>query len=558
MANPVINIGSKFDARGFKKATTATDKLGKSVKSLAKTFGVAFSVVAIQRFASASLRAFTQDDKALKSLNQTLKNTGNAFAIPHVTEFIASMEKTTAVLDDQLRPAFQVLLTATGSVTKAQEALGTALNISAGTTKDLFTVSNALAKGFSGQTTALGKLGAGLSKASLKTGDMSELVGQLNKKFAGQAAVRVSTYAGQIDKLNVAAANAKETIGKGLVDALQILGSKQGLDGAITQMQKMAENTANVVVGIGVLIKKLQGLKDLKVFGPVFELLSANPLFELLGNLGKSETAKLNKTNNPGGSAASVAAAKNVEMLLRKKAAKALAEEVRLRGLANADAAAKIKSAKDKEAMEELKKKLDIDRINLAYAITQETNAVNKAVLEGQLAILDDDKANAKLFAKAIEDAQAAQIKALGDINKSTDITAEHLKLLGIAAGGAMDMLKALGSFTGTANPKAAYGEPMTPVVPSFTSANPKAAYGKEFPTFPDKIPDKNLSPRIPLPIMRDTFTSANPPGAYGDVFINIAGSVIDTVGISNAINEVIQNNSRMALPPTGSASRFG
>ncbi len=125
---------------------------------------------------------------------------------------------------DELRPAFQQLLTATGSITKSQDALQTALNISAATGKSLTEVSAALTRGFSGNTTGLSRLGAGISKATLKTGDMNKIMAELNKKFSGQSAARLDTYAGKMGLLTVAAEDARETIGKGLLDALSLLG----------------------------------------------------------------------------------------------------------------------------------------------------------------------------------------------------------------------------------------------------------------------------------------------------------------------------------------------
>ncbi len=99
-----------------------------------------------------------------------------------VEDYIANLQRVTGVLDDQLRPAFQQLLTATGSITKSQDALQTALNISAATGKSLTEVSAALTRGFSGNTTGLSRLGAGISKATLKTGDMNKIMAELNKK----------------------------------------------------------------------------------------------------------------------------------------------------------------------------------------------------------------------------------------------------------------------------------------------------------------------------------------------------------------------------------------
>jgi hypothetical protein len=134
--------------------------------------------------------------------------------------YIANLQKISGVLDDELRPAFQALLTVTKSVELSQYGLNTALEVSAATGASVVEVSNAIAKGFVGQTRALKTLVPGLDEAALKTGDMEAILKQLNKLFAGQATARLTTYAGKMDLLQVATSNATEIIGEGLVDAL--------------------------------------------------------------------------------------------------------------------------------------------------------------------------------------------------------------------------------------------------------------------------------------------------------------------------------------------------
>ena len=146
-----------------------------------------FSARALFNYSKNAVNAFAADEKAAKSLELQLKNTGFAFSAPSVEYFIANLQKTTGVLDDSLRPAFQSILTATGDVALSQKALALALDISAGTGKDLGAVSIALAKGFGGQTTALSRLGAGLDKATLASGDMDKITTILTSKFRGQA-----------------------------------------------------------------------------------------------------------------------------------------------------------------------------------------------------------------------------------------------------------------------------------------------------------------------------------------------------------------------------------
>lgn len=262
-----IKIGSSFDAKGFKQAETATQKLNNSVKSLAKTFGVAFGTAAVVAFGKASVKAFIEDDNAARSLGITLKNlgleTGNTSA--YVNEMISNLEKQTGVLDDQLRPAMDRLLRATGSVSKATKLLGLALDISAGTGKDLTTVSQGLQKAFLGNNASLGRLGVGLSKAELTSSSFEEIQVRLAELFAGQASSAAESYAGQLNKLTIAGNNAKEVIGKGIIQALTE--SSGSFNNATSDIEKYAEAISNLIVD----------------FGRFFRLSNAVPsIFELL------------------------------------------------------------------------------------------------------------------------------------------------------------------------------------------------------------------------------------------------------------------------------------
>jgi hypothetical protein len=118
MALPEILIGSKFDAKGFKQAETATDKLGKSIKNLAYSFGLVFSAQRLISFGKASVKAFAEDENAARSLGMTLKNLNLDYlgASESVNSYISNLEKQTGVLDDELRPAMDRLLRATGSL----------------------------------------------------------------------------------------------------------------------------------------------------------------------------------------------------------------------------------------------------------------------------------------------------------------------------------------------------------------------------------------------------------------------------------------------------------
>ena len=249
MANPTIVVGSKFDSRGFKKAESAVSKLNKSVKHLAKSFGVIYGTQQVVKFGMASIKAFTADDKAAKLLGQTLKNTGNALAGKGAESFIAKLEATAAVSDDQLRPAFTNLLNSTRDYKTSQQELNLALDIAAGTSRDVVSVSAALAKAYAGNTAALSKLGTGISKTVLLSGDMNKINEELAKLFAGQSAVAAGTFAGKLDSLTIAGQNAMEVIGKGLVQALtEASGS---FSNATTEIGRYAQVISDTIIDVG-------------------------------------------------------------------------------------------------------------------------------------------------------------------------------------------------------------------------------------------------------------------------------------------------------------------
>lgn len=250
-----IILASEFKAKAFNDADKAVTKLNKNVKNLAKGFGVALGARALANYSKAAVKAFAEDENAARSLSMTLENLGLAYggAAKSVNDYISTLEKQTGVLDDELRPAMDRFLRATYDVTKSQELLSLALDISAGTGKDLTAVSQALQKAYLGQTQSLGRLGVGLSKAELTGSTFLELQQKLSTLFSGQAASAADSYQGSLNKLTVAANNAKEAIGKGLVDALAGAGGggQGGLNATLNAVEKSAQAVSDLLVGIG-------------------------------------------------------------------------------------------------------------------------------------------------------------------------------------------------------------------------------------------------------------------------------------------------------------------
>ena len=409
MANVVVSAISTFNNKGLKKAKKEVSAFEKQVKTYAKTFAAAFSGRALINYSKTAIRAFAADEKAAKSLEVQLRNTGFAFSAPGVEQYIASLQGLYGVLDDELRPAFQQLLTATGSITKSQDALQSALNISAATGRSLTEVSAALTRGFSGNTTGLSRLGAGISKATLKTGDMDKIMAELNNKFAGQAAARLDTYAGKMSLLAVASADAQEIIGKGLVDALSSLSDDNSIENLTTEMTNLAKGISDVVAGVGELASAIKSVADAPGIKQLLGITFGTNIFSLLGKLGATKPSQLPANQQR--------SASRISAQQRKLELQAIKNGVSLRKAEN-------DLLKKKTAVDLLRDKFDLERIGLAAALNAATDEETKLRIKAQIAILDNNEALAKKLLAEMEGTKATvelttQFYALSEATKA-------------------------------------------------------------------------------------------------------------------------------------------
>ena len=205
----------------------SSSKLGEFSKKAGLAFaaaGAAAGAYAV-KLAVDGVKAAIEDEAAQIRLATSLKNATGA-----TNEMIASVEKqilktslATGVTDDKLRPALSRLALSTNDVTKAQDLLSLALDISQATGKDLDSVANSLGKAYDGNTAALGKLGIGLSAAELKTMSFTDVQGKLSNLFGGAAAANSKTFAGRMEILKVTFDEAKESVGARLLPIIQQL-----------------------------------------------------------------------------------------------------------------------------------------------------------------------------------------------------------------------------------------------------------------------------------------------------------------------------------------------
>jgi hypothetical protein len=419
-----VNAVATFDGKALAKGQKQIGGFEKGVKKFAKAFGLAFSVTAITAFGKASVKAFAEDEKAATKLTRTVTNLGLGFENARITKFISDLEKTAAVSDDVLRPAFQSLLTTTGSVEKSQKLLALALDISAGSGEDVATVAGDLSSAYVGQTKSLSKYRLGLTKAELQAKSFNEIQDLLNKQFAGQNADRLDTYAGKMEALAVASDNAKEIIGKGLVDALSMLGENDSVSNLADDMESVALYIGDAIRGVGVLVEYLKSIPGAGILFDAFKLGFKSTPLGLLNELGRANRVAPKPFSTPMTvSGATDSGAKDAKARAAAEAAAAKRQK-ELLALQKKSAIAE----KNKLSLSKAAAVFDTQRISIAAALRATYDKETILRLEALQAIEED---NGDLALKKISELAALQKNAdlakLAGIKEVSDATLNEL-----------------------------------------------------------------------------------------------------------------------------------
>jgi len=215
--------GVKKAMQEFKRLETTSQKVGFAMK---KAFVPATAAIAgLAAAATVATKAAIDDAKQQDELARQLEVTTGATAaqVAAVEEYIAKTEMAAAVSDTELRPAFANLVRATGSVTEAQELMTLALDVAAGTGRDLESVSEALQEAYQGEVGPLKELDRSLTDMIASGADADEVMGQLAETFGGAAARNTETVAGRFELMQIQIQNAQESIGLALLPILEKL-----------------------------------------------------------------------------------------------------------------------------------------------------------------------------------------------------------------------------------------------------------------------------------------------------------------------------------------------
>ena len=263
------------------QADNAVETNSEKISAFGKKAAAAFAVAAAAavaygtKLAVDGVKAAIEDEAAQLRLANALRTATGATEgqIKATEDFILKTSLATGVADDSLRPAMQRLAVSTKDTGEAQRLLSLALDISKGKGIELETVANALGRAQDGNTTALGRLGLGLSKAELSTLSFTEVQAKLSELYGGAAAANAETFQGKIDRLKVGFDEAKESLGTALLPQVEKfitfindvgvpalngfiagLTGDAGLSAALTETQRGAESFGKTIATISGII----------------------------------------------------------------------------------------------------------------------------------------------------------------------------------------------------------------------------------------------------------------------------------------------------------------
>jgi hypothetical protein len=426
LPNLVFSVASEYDGKGLGKARKDINSFDKTVKNLGRTLGVTLSAAALVQFGKQSVKAFMDAEREGVVLANTMRNLGLAFDTSRVAGYIDSMGKLYGVTGEQAVPAMQALLAATGSATKSQELFNTALNISASTGIGVTEVAKGLSQAYLGNRKALNAYNTGLTKAELQLKSFDEIQEILDTRLKGAATDAASTYSGQLAILTENANQAKEAIGKGLVDSFILLAGDNSVEIATEKMQKFGDQIAYALVGASDLLKKILDIG--KATEPVVingkTMTPVPSAFEQLSEYGKKVTARNTPMGAPGaisgkfpvGAAYFALQEKADTAAIKRQKELAAIEKKRLDNLKKIASEAAKKLALDKASafLNQAEKLFDMDRIQLgAAALAKQTEEdrvrirLKTNILELEDAISEGNVQGAAKFAALItEDAR--------------------------------------------------------------------------------------------------------------------------------------------------------
>lgn len=438
MANVVIDIAAEFTGnKAFKQAENSTDKLIKGVKKLAAATGLAFGTAQVIAYGKASVKASLEAQAQQERLASLLKVTVGArdSEIQALNEQAEALQNIGVVSKDNITQVqsqlatFNLQIDTIKALTPAILDYVTAEKGATASADQFKSMTNGLAQALNGNFASLTKTGFVLDEATkktIKTGSESDrtaaIIKVLDSTYKDFNKNLGETDSGQMAKLSNAAQDVQEIIGTGIIDALKSLGKDNSVETLVKNMKDVAFYIADVIRGIGVLIRKIG---EIPILGDALKFLfTSSPLLDYLANLGKITAVQKASDNQHLKALESQFKVIRKTNDVNKKLTADELKKLKAKQLQNAIDKANLALGKSDEIF-------NMDKIQIAAALTNQAEQLGKATSQSQILQIANDTArlNVKRSILALEDAIAAKDEAA--IVAATNKLNADLKVLG-------------------------------------------------------------------------------------------------------------------------------
>lgn len=407
MTNIRIDIASEFKDKGFKAAEKRTRSLTRRFDDLSRTARRTFIAIAGVQAIRKSVNAFIEEDRAVTKLTQSLNNLGLGYNVGAIERFISATQAATGVNDSQLRPAMVQLTTTTLDAQKAMQLLTVAMDISAATGASLDSTTTALSRAYNGNYATLGKLQTAYTTAELKAMGFEASVAALTSAFGGTAAANADSYGGKVDRLKIAFDEASESIGKGFIDALTLIG-EGNFDKVLMSIAEGANAVGNFFVKTTAAVKlfgeMMRSTLDARI-SPA-EQARIDALQQIMAN----PNAPKPGTNTAAANRQFLADYKK-QVALQKKVE---ADRKKAAALAAKADAERLKREKEAQMLKRAGSVFDMENIQIVAAMQGRISDEQRLRLIGLLAINNDMADAADKTTRAILAFQAPALQGLG------------------------------------------------------------------------------------------------------------------------------------------------
>lgn len=447
MANVTIDIAAEFTGnKAFKQAETSTDKLIRGVKKLAAATGLAFGTAQVIAFGKASVKAALDAQAQQQRLANLVKVTVGATdaQIQSLNDQAQALQEIGVVNKENITQTqsqlatFNLQIDTIKALTPAILDYVTAEKGAAASADEFKSMTNGLAQALNGNFASLTKVGFVLdetTKKTIKNGTEAQraaaLVAVLDSTYKDFNKNLALTDAGQMQILANAADDAAENIGTGLIDALKTLGKDNSVENLANDMERASLGAADFIRGLAEITSFSVNGETKSLIGllttPFKRSLSAGPLGAIArmgvktGDVKAADNAHLKSLQDQ------FAVIKKTNEVNKKLTADELKKLK----------AAKLKAAIDKAnlALGKSEEIFDLDKIQVAAALTNQAEQLGKATSGAQLLQIANDTArlNVKKSILALEDAIQAKDEAA--IIAATKKLNEDLKVLNALTG---------------------------------------------------------------------------------------------------------------------------